>query len=527
MNPISLSRKVPLKEVLLPSKTGQNRIAAFAGIAVGFSVFVLYLFTLSPGVLPYTGATQDSPALQVTVPTLGISHPTGYPTYMMLAHLFTYLPVGDVAYRVNLASAAFGTVAVILVYLLGMKLTGRVLAAAGGALAFGVSRTFWSQALIAEVYTLHLAFMALVLLVLLVWRERRKDRYLLLAAFLGGLAMTNHMTSGLLIPAGLTFVLLVDRSKLLQARILLGGLGLFLVGLIPYAYLPLRAQARLPEVVEDTSTFEGFWTMVSGEMFRGAMLVFGPAELTGRLGMYLGYLSEQFPLILLVVGGFGAAYLLVRDLAAGAMLGVVFAGSLVYGLEYDIGDIYVYFLPTYLMLGLWISTGIAAITEAIRSAASRTSHRWWHALSRLDLRSVDRGTFWSVLPGLTLLAVALAGAAQTYGEVDRSQDDRGSEMIQAVSKEVEPGATVVHRRSPLLYMDQVEHRRQDVVLWDFLAPHTDAELAEANEALSEGQVYFLSPEADVVEQFEEQGYKLVPVEGKTLYRAVPSAAATS
>src|SRR3712207_3233737 len=51
-----------------------------------------------------TPYTLDSPMLQAAVAVLGVGHPTGYPTYMMLTHLFTLPPVGDVAYRVNLAS---------------------------------------------------------------------------------------------------------------------------------------------------------------------------------------------------------------------------------------------------------------------------------------------------------------------------------------------------------------------------------------------------------------------------------------
>jgi hypothetical protein len=91
--------------------------------------------------------------LQTEVTVLGVGHPTGYPTYMMLTHLFTFLPIGDPAYRVNLASAIYGAAAVFAVYLAGLRLGGKPVAAAAGALAFGLSGAFWSQAVIAEVYT--------------------------------------------------------------------------------------------------------------------------------------------------------------------------------------------------------------------------------------------------------------------------------------------------------------------------------------------------------------------------------------
>src|SRR5918997_3253217 len=77
-----------------------------AGTAVGLFVLVLYLRTLAPTVLYYDDPDMlDAVMLQMQVAVLGNTHPTGYPTYLALTHVFTYLPVGDVGYRVNLGSA--------------------------------------------------------------------------------------------------------------------------------------------------------------------------------------------------------------------------------------------------------------------------------------------------------------------------------------------------------------------------------------------------------------------------------------
>src|SRR5918911_4135746 len=201
MNPSSGDRIKPLR----------RRGAALLGGAVSIFVGVLYFGTLGPTVLPYgTPDTLDSPMLQAEVSVLGIGHPTGYPTYMMLTHLFTYLPIGDPAYRTNLASAVYGVAAVLVVYLAGLRLARRAVAAAVGALAFGLSGTFWDQATIAEVYTLEAFLVAVVIYVLLLWRDRRDGRYLLLSAFLVGLALTHHLTSVLLVPAALAFIFLID-----------------------------------------------------------------------------------------------------------------------------------------------------------------------------------------------------------------------------------------------------------------------------------------------------------------------------
>src|SRR5918995_4220236 len=169
MNPSSGDRFKPLR----------RRGAALLGGAVAIFVGILYIGTLAPTVLPYgVPDTLDSPMLQTEVSVLGVGHPTGYPTYMMLTHLFTYLPLGDPAYRVNLASAVYGVAAVLVVYLAGLLLARRAVAAAVGALAFGLSGAFWGQAVIAEVYTLEALLVSLVILFALFWRDRREDRYL-------------------------------------------------------------------------------------------------------------------------------------------------------------------------------------------------------------------------------------------------------------------------------------------------------------------------------------------------------------
>jgi len=92
------------------------------GAAVAALTGVLYARTLAPTVLRYGEAdTLDAAMLQAGVSVLGIGHPTGYPTYMMLTHLVTYLPVGDPAYRANLASAVYAGGAVFVVYLAGWR----------------------------------------------------------------------------------------------------------------------------------------------------------------------------------------------------------------------------------------------------------------------------------------------------------------------------------------------------------------------------------------------------------------------
>jgi 4-amino-4-deoxy-L-arabinose transferase-like glycosyltransferase len=426
---------------------------ALVGVGVAVFVFVLYLRTLAPTILPYDSpALLDVPMLQMQVCVLGITHPTGYPSYLMLSHLLTYLPFGDCAYRANLASAVYAALAVLAVYAAGYLLSRRVAAAAAAALAFGVGGTLWSQAVMAEVYTLNALFVALTLLALLLWRDRRRDRYLLLSAFLVGLSMTNHLTSGLLLPGSLLFVALVDWRKLVEVKLVLKGVGVFLLGLTPYLYLPIRSAMGAPFKANNPTNFERFWYVVSGGNLRGTFFSFGPAELPDRLAFYWGYLISDFHWGLVAAGIVGFAAMFLWDRAVAGLLGFLFAGWVFYAIENDILDIELYFIPSYLVLALAMAVGFGVLLTEAEDLLARFPR-------------VPKGAVLGVL-SVVLLLLPLPGVGAAYARNDMSDDYRGREALETVAENAKPNATVLHHRSNLWYMVLVEERRRDLTLVD-------------------------------------------------------------
>src|ERR687890_627158 len=435
------------------------------GLGVFALVLVLYLKTLAPTVLYLQDPKLlDAVMLQMQVSVLGITHPTGYPTYLMLTHLFTYLPFGDPAYRVNLGSAVYAALAVVAVYAAGLLLSRRVAAAASGALAFGLGTALWSQAVIAEVYTLNALLVSVTIVVLLLWRQRRKDRYLLLAAFLVGLCLTNHLTSGLLLPAGLLLVALVDWRKLVDVRLVLGGVGAFLLGLAPYLYLPLRAAMDPPMDANNPTSFGRFWYVISGGNLTGSFFSFGPAELPGRMLFYGEHLLQNVPFLVVMVALTGGVIVFLRDRAAGIFLGFLFFGWLFYAIENDIPDIELYFIPTYLVLSLWAAAGFGALLDEVESLTgglARTAR--WGAIGALCV---------------VVLLLPLFGVGETYARADMSGVYRGQKEISAVAENAAPNATVLHHRSSMWYMVLVEKCRRDLTLVDPFFHNTDASWAD-------------------------------------------------
>src|SRR5918997_1657065 len=506
---------------------------ALLGGAVVVLVGALYAVTLAPTVLPYGAPdTLDSPMLQAEVSVLGVGHPTGYPTYMMLTHLFTYLPFGDPAYSVNLASAVYGVAAVIVVYLAGLRLGGHVVAAAAGAQPFGLSGAFCSQAEIAELYTFEALLVALVILFLFLWRDRREGRYLLLSAFLVGLSLTHHLTSVLLVPATLAFVFFTDRRVFSRKGLILKGVGLFLLGLLPLLYLPIRALMHAPLNEADPSTPWRFLLLVTGGSFLAESSEKGrhcsPSSLTladtsTKLGLFGDHLLGQIPLVLMLVGVLAAVYLLFADRATAMLLGTLFLGCLVQAavyLQLAIEDFYVFLIPAFLTFGLCISAGLGELLRLVES---------------LTIGSTARGALLVILSAL-MLVLPLLGVRSSYAAHNRSEDYGGRRMIGAVVSDVEKGATVLHHRSHLWYMVLVEGRRRDLTLMDPFCTswdrHTDvvwpeqisaAEaavrygtddttgVAAARRAAETGPVYLLANGRATLDSFREAGFEVVPV----------------
>src|SRR4249920_3151898 len=85
-------------------------IFSFASALIAFSV---YLMTLAPTVW-----FIDSGELASVATTLGIAHPTGYPLFTIIGHLFSMLPIGtSEIYRLNLMSSFFCALGIFMFFL--------------------------------------------------------------------------------------------------------------------------------------------------------------------------------------------------------------------------------------------------------------------------------------------------------------------------------------------------------------------------------------------------------------------------
>ncbi len=370
---------------------GSGRWVAVVVAAIAFAV---YLATLAPG-LTHDNYGTDGGDLIAAARTLGVPHPPGYPTYTLLAWLFSHLPVGILAYRVNLLSAVSAAVAVAFLYLTSQLLQppdeNPVWIPAATSLVFAFSPLLWSQAVITEVYALHTLFASLLLWLLVRWRTGARDPLLWLAAFTLGLGLGNHLTIVFVAPAALV-LLWSERQRWFRVRVLLPAVLAFILGLSIYVYLPLAAAQRPPVNWGNPQTWRGFLWTVTARQYQAFGFGLEPSSMPGRLGTWALLFGTQFAWWGLAIALFGLWGWWQRDrpFARFALVWTALVGT--YAFFYNTGDSHVYLLPVFLLMALWWGEGVRRLLRLVQ-------HRFpaWHRVALvavLLLPLVSLGMHW-------------------------------------------------------------------------------------------------------------------------------------
>jgi len=343
-----------------------------------------YYVTLAPSI-SWEHDGVDSGDLVTAAYTLGVAHPPGYPLFLLLANSFTLLPFGGVAYRVNLMSAFFAAAAATTLYWTALLVQpgepggeSKLIIAAASALALGLSRTFWSQAIIAEVYALHAFLIAAILLLATAFRSTGERKLLWLLGLALGLSLSNHLSAVLFVPG--TLILLVRRLRS-QPAAFLEMAGFMLLGLSVYAYLPVRSMQNPPVNWGAPHTWSGFWWTVSARIYRDYAFGLPIAHLPARIASWLSMLGHQFTWLGLALGLAGVWEMWDSDRDYLVFTLTSFVAVVIYSLAYNTSDSYVYLIPSYLVFSLWIARGASFLLhdllpwEAIRRDRPSTRSR--------------------------------------------------------------------------------------------------------------------------------------------------------
>lgn len=454
------------------------------------TTLIVYISTLAPTV--YFG---DGGELTAAAYNLGVAHPPGYPLYLLLGKLFMMLvPLSSIAMRMNLLSAVFASASVVMVYLIGRTLNHQRLPAVLTALIAAFSFTFWTQAVVAEVYTLAALFFLVMIFQTLTWLETKSPRRLMFLALTAGLALTHHVIIALFFPVFLVFILWnqPDLIKKPDWRRIGKIIALFLLPLLLYLYLPIRSAANPPNDWGNPETLSAAVDHIAAKQFGGLFLKHGLDGLMFQLKTFFNALLKQFPffLFLLTAGGIFAGWKrwkkTVLLFLALALVGVC------YSTAYFITDIEAHFI--YIFLGLTLLMGFA--------------------LDRLfsHIQKVQKApVYW--VGAAALIVIALLPFGFNRAECDRSSNylarNYGQNMLRFLDMN---GVLFIDGEAelfPVTYLKIVENLRPDVEVYDVrqnifpIPPLKDKKVDEASMEIfqqfirekvkAERPVYFTNP----------------------------------
>ena len=492
--------------------TSQRRLDRFVLLATFVVALAVYMRTLAP-----TVGAHDTFEFQALSYELGIAHPTGYPLYILLGKLFTLLPLGNVAFRVNLSSALFAAAAVALIYATLTKLKTLRSVSALAALGFAFSSSFWSQAIEAEVYALNALFVSAICYLLLrgfsgapdtvpgsppahgagrVARLRAalglaSTRQVTLAAvaLLYGVSLTHHRTMLLLGPAVIAYLTLNRVWRLFSQRLLVTVLGAFLAPLIGiHLYIPVRWW----QINGQAMTWRQFADLVLGSRFAAALRWDAVLDDPARLTIYLRTLAEQYPVPVYVFAAAGIVYILWRhrpldacpSWREGIFLLLAFSAYAAFGLSYNVPDVSLFLIPSYLVIAVALGIGVAGFSRGIGDRLSRASPELAPA-SRLLATSVTI-TLLALLP----LSLIWSNLPRVDRSGARSQYAWGRYVLQ---QNLPPDSVILadsQKMAPLYYLQRVEGVRPDTETGVF--PDEESNRIELDRRLSEGRSVFLA-----------------------------------
>jgi Protein of unknown function (DUF2723) len=463
--------------------------------ALVFSVSLLiYRWTLAP-----TVTLVDSGELIVTARFLGVAHPPGFPLYLILAHLFSLIPIGSIAFRINFASAFFAALASGLLTLVvaefiasasyltqtkvkkGKKKLARpgvetdgdgksiwmlnVIPAVSAGFLLAFSRTLWSYATIAEVYTLNTLLIVTILFLMARWRRRiledprwtrgkfgkpaitDQDLPLYAAAITFGLALgVHHVTVGLLLPALAVIVYRTQGFEFFRSRRLLYASIVSLCALFAVdSYLPLSASADPLLNWGNPRSLQAIWWHITGRQYQ-VFFSFTPAILGEEFRKFLDLLLSEFgrpwmPLALIcaLIGYFSAFK---RDRTTFWFLILIVVCNLAYTLCYEIAeDKDAYHLPVFVSVAIACGLGLREILQrfpvAIRNLAAPV-----------------------------VLVLPIFALAANWPFNNRSHYWIAHDYVENIQSTIEPNGLLLtldwQVASPMLYTREIEQRRRDI-----------------------------------------------------------------
>ncbi|HXD20207.1 MAG TPA: DUF2723 domain-containing protein [Vicinamibacterales bacterium] len=424
-----------------------NRIVA--SVAVATLAFWAYTQTLLPGV-----DLGDTGGFQAAVLWPEVSARQAYPLYYDLARPFVAaVSAANPARGLNLFSAIAGAAAVGLLTFLGALVADSLAAGAAAGLLLAFSYTFWSQAIIAEVYTLHLAIVLACCLALYAYAARPTRVRLALFFAVYALGFGNHLSMILLLIPFTIFLLQVtpDRRALFTPAVIAMAAAVAAAGALQYWPNLMSTTHLLNGPASWSDRLATFWFDTTKADWRESMVMgIRGDQLAGRVGMWWFDARQQFGIIGVLVAAIGLARLWMVSRPWATLVALGYAINTVFAFTYNVGDTHVFYLPGHLFTALAAGSAISPVGRPFQARAG-------------PRRTMTVRATRSAVAALVFAYIAWR-AWDTWPAIDRHDDRRADTLVTRLALGVNPQSGVLvtnlnwQVENALLYYSRWERR---------------------------------------------------------------------
>jgi len=423
----------------------------------------------------------DSGEFIATSYILGIPHPPGTPLYVLIGRVFTLLPFGYVAARLNFLSVLSSALAVLFTFLVTVrlaKMSFRVegwkawLAGIVASFFMAFSSTFWQNSTESEVYTLSSFAMVVTLWMSLRWWDSfgkdHSDRMLLAIAYILSLCIGIHLGTLLVAPGILILILLVDWRTATRSRLIATVCALFVLGTSVHLYLLLRARLFPAINEDDPTTWHDLWLVLKRDQYKPGSIFVRRADFGFQVSMFWRYFTDQFALwggkfdtlgryLPILLGAIGVYFHAIANRKTFLVLFTIFIicslGLIIYlnFTDHEVRERDYFYVASYHFFAIWMGIGATGLLVKLLKATKE------HSKNQMLIVSTFSGLF---------ILASLLPYHHFHFSHDRSDDTIARNFAYNMLAPLEKDAIVFTNGDndtfPLWCIQEIENFRKDV-----------------------------------------------------------------
>jgi hypothetical protein len=407
----------------------------FLPVAAAFfvSLFV-YLLTMSRSV-----GWHDSAELALTAWLFAPNHAPGSPLHTLIAHLpATFL--SEAHFGTTLVSVIAAALSAGLLAGLIHRFAGNILLSVLAAMVFALSFQVWASAVVTELYSLSMVFLAVAMLAAWSWQDSRSEaawKFMLLGY---GLSLGAYFANVLLLPA---FAFLIYRSAVNPVRkVMVFGVFTTIVVLLIAAANYLLALNTFPFGAVIPDSLAGLFGYMSGAQHDPLAARVGSGLGLSRLVEHLEIFSRSIVYVPVLLATIGFYAFLKKHAVYAWFTAFIFLIYIIYYTLFGSGDYYLMVGPAYFVTAIWVASGVLWVNEKLH----------WSRSS---------------VPGCALLAIILSAQLFLQFEGRRAMArDKSAEIFAAEAFEFLPQGSVAiagwRELTTLNYFQAIHGDRTDI-----------------------------------------------------------------